>query len=100
MTKYGLHSKLTAQAGKGDALAHLLMEASNYVCAHHGCLLYMVSKHQVELDSIYITEVWNTKREHDDSLLDTHVRELISKAIPLIAEPPQGGNELIILGGI
>lgn len=100
MNKYGLQSKLTAQSGKVDDLASILLEASNYVSKHHGCLLYMVSKHQSELESVYITEVWNTKKEHDDSLLDTHVRELISKAIPLIAEPPKGGNELTILGGI
>lgn len=100
MKKYGLHSELLAQKGKGKELIAILDQASALVRKEHKCLVYLLSHSVDNEDSIWITEVWNSKEEHDESLLNTEVRGLIKQAIPLLASPPQGGKTLSVVGGI
>lgn len=60
----------------------------------------MVSQDSTDEDLIWITEVWDRKEDHDNSLKIVEVRELISKAIPIVSVPPQKGIEMKVLGGI
>ncbi|HXG05872.1 MAG TPA: putative quinol monooxygenase [Nitrososphaera sp.] len=94
--KYGLFGKLQAKAGHGKKLSQLLMKDTDKL---PGCILYVVCRDPENPDSIYVMEVWETKEHHDNSLKLPHVRELISQAMPLIAEPPTGGINLDVLGG-
>ncbi|MBC5992385.1 putative quinol monooxygenase [Pontibacter cellulosilyticus] len=100
MNKYGLHGKLQAKDGNGDALAAILLQASQLVSTAKGCHLYLVSKDAQNPDSIWITEVWNSKEDHDNSLQLDGVGALISQAIPLMADKPTKGLELEVLGGL
>jgi len=99
MNKYGLHVELTAIKGSGDQLASILLNASKLVSTAKGCQLYMVSKDKTNRDSIWITEVWDSKDDHDNSLKVEGVRDLISMAMPLLDGQPKKGQELIVLGG-
>ena len=99
MKKYGLHGKLTAQSGKGDELANILLKASELVLQLETCHIYMVSQIAIEPDAVYITEVWDTKADHDASLQNPAVRALISEAMPILSGMPTGGQELEVLGG-
>lgn len=99
MTKYGLHGKLIAKKGKGDELANILLEASNLVSQSKGCLLYVVSKNTKDEDSIWVTEIWDSEGDHDNSLKEPAVRSLISQAMPLIGATPEKGQEFYVLGG-
>jgi quinol monooxygenase YgiN len=99
MNKYGLHGKLKATEGKGDELASILLKASKLVSTAKGCHIYIVSKDMEDQDSIWITEVWDSKQDHDNSLKVEGVRELISQAMPILAGPPQKGLELEVMGG-
>ena len=98
--KFGLHNELKALPGKGNELIFILNQASEVVTKEFNCLLYMVSQSEDDPNSIWITEVWNSKIEHDVSLMDAKVRGLISQAIPLLASPPEGGKTLNVLSGI
>ncbi|MEJ8800689.1 putative quinol monooxygenase [Pontibacter sp. H249] len=100
MQKYGLHGKLQAQEGKGNELASILLQASKLVSTAKGCHLYLVSKDAQNSDSIWITEVWDSKEDHDNSLQLDGVGSLISQAIPLLASKPEKGLELEVLGGL
>ena len=100
MNKYGLHGKLQAKSGKGDELAAILLQASQLVATAKGCHLYLVSKDAQNPDSIWVTEVWDSKADHDDSLQLDGVGALISQAIPLLADKPEKGLELEVLGGL
>lgn len=97
--KYGLHGKLTATEGNYENLSSLLLEASQLVSTAQGCHLYLVSRDISDENSIWITEVWDTKDDHNKSLQVPGVRELISRAIPILKAAPQKGQELEILGG-
>ncbi|WP_242916124.1 putative quinol monooxygenase [Pontibacter liquoris] len=97
--KYGLHGKLTAAAGQKDKLASILLEASRLVSTAKGCQVYLISEDKNEPDAVWVTEVWDSKEDHDDSLKVAGVRELIGQATPILAGQPQKGQELTILGG-
>lgn len=99
MTKYGLHGKLTATEGNGDNLSSILLEASKLVSTAKGCHLYVVSKDKEERNAVWVTEIWDSKEDHDNSLNVEGVKELIARAIPLLKGKPEKGQELEILGG-
>jgi quinol monooxygenase YgiN len=82
MARFGLFGKLTAHPGQRDALLALLMEG---VSDLPGCDLYVVNISADEPDSIWIYEAWHSEADHAASLNDERVREVISRAMPLIA---------------
>lgn len=96
---YLLHGKLTAKAGQQNSLAAILLDASKLVSAAPGCKLYVIGKDAADPHSVYVTEIWNSKEDHDNSLKHRAVRELIMKAMPLLDGQPQKGQELELLGG-
>jgi len=99
MSKYLLHGKLTATAAKGEQLATILLEASKLVSTAKGCQLYLISKDQADPTAVWITEVWDSKEDHDNSLHVAGVKELIGQALPLLAGKPEKGQELEMIGG-
>lgn len=100
MKKYGLHGKLKAIQGQGDALAEILVQASALVAHAKGCHLYLVSRDPQDKESVWITEVWDSKEAHDQSLNVEGVRVLISKAMPLLDGQPEKGLVLEVIAGI
>jgi quinol monooxygenase YgiN len=99
MSKYLLHGKLTAKQGQRDQLAAILIDASKLVSTAQGCKLYVVGLDNNDVDSVFITEIWDSKEDHDNSLKVEGVRELIMKAMPLLDGQPTKGQEIEILGG-
>lgn len=99
MNKYLLHGKLTAKEGQGEKLASILLEASKLVSTAQGCVLYVVGRDKNDHNAVWVTEIWDSKEDHDGSLKVEGVRELIAQAIPILDGPPQKGQELELLGG-
>jgi quinol monooxygenase YgiN len=99
MSMYGLHGKLKSRAGSSEKLTQILLEASKLVSTAKGCRLYLVSRDRIDDDSIWVTEVWDTKDDHDNSLNAEAVKTLIAQAMPLIDGRPERGQELEVLGG-
>lgn len=97
--KFGLHGKLQATTGNGDKLASILLEAAQLVSTAKGCQLYLIGKDPLEKDAVWVTEVWDSKEDHDLSLSGAGVRELIAQAMPLLDGKPAPGQVLDILGG-
>lgn len=79
---YGMIGKMTAVAGKRDELVAILGAG---VDAMPGCLAYLVAEDAKHPDSIWITEIWDSKASHEASLQLPAVREAIAKGRPLIA---------------
>jgi len=100
MRRYGLHGKLKSINGKGEELASILSEASRLISSATGCHLYMISLDNKDENCVWVTEVWDSKEDHDNSLKVQGVRELISRAIPIIDGPPEKGQELQVVFGI
>ncbi len=96
---YLLQGKLSAISGKAEELAQILMEASKLVATAKGCKLYVIGKDKMEQNAVFVTEIWERKEDHDNSLKVNGVKELISRAMPLLDGPPEKGQELELLGG-
>jgi quinol monooxygenase YgiN len=96
--KYGLYGKLQAQAGKGKELGEILLKAASLMENAKGCILYIVNKTADNPDGIYVIEVWDSKEDHDNSLKLPGVRELITRAMPMLDGKPEGIT-LEVLGG-
>jgi quinol monooxygenase YgiN len=96
--KYGLYGKLQAQAGKGQALAEILLGAARLMEDAPGCILYLVHTAADDADGVYVMEVWDSKDDHDRSLQLPGVRELIAQAMPILDGRPEGIT-LDVLGG-
>ena len=94
---YGLFGKFIAVEGERDNLASILLEASDLLRENADCVHYVVGKSENEND-VWISEVWNSKEAHDDSLNPENIRNLIMSARPLIKGMPEG-TEYDVLGG-
>lgn len=99
MNKYGLHGKLIATPGNADKLASILLQASELVSTAPGCRLYAVGKDATDKHAVWVTEIWDSKEDHANSLQVDGVRALIGQAMPLLDGMPTKGQELEILGG-
>ena len=99
MNKYLLHGKLTAKEGHRDELAGILMEASKLVATAKGCKFYVIGLDKDDIHSVYVTEIWDSKEDHDNSLNVDGVKDLITRAILILEGKPSRGQELEVLGG-
>ncbi|MEM7550773.1 MAG: antibiotic biosynthesis monooxygenase family protein [Bacteroidota bacterium] len=99
MNRYGLHGSLKAKEGKVEELAEILIRASELVSTAKGCRLYAVGFDETKPDTVWITEIWDTREDHDNALKIPDVRALIGTAMPLLDGQPVKGQELSIIGG-
>jgi quinol monooxygenase YgiN len=96
---YLFQGKFNTKAGQADELVRILLEASNIVSAVKGCKVYAISKDARDPTAVYVTEIWASKEDHDNSLNTEGIRALINKALPLLDELPTPGQELEVVGG-
>lgn len=80
--KYGLIASLKAKEGKTEELGKILLKASELVSTSKGCISYVVSLDAEDEHLLWITEVWDSKADHDASLTNPEVRALIGTAYP------------------
>ena len=99
MKKYLLHGKLIAKPDAVNELTTILLKAAAGVSKVKGCNLYVIGKDKDDKNAVWVTEIWDSKEDHDNSLKAEDTKALISKAIPLLDGQPQKGQELEILGG-
>ena len=94
-----MHGRLGAKEGKRDALAASLLRAAATMEGVAACRLYVVSTTESDPNGVWVTEIWDSADDHAASLKNPETRELIAETIPLIAELPQRGPTLSIVGG-
>jgi len=100
MKKYGLHGHFKSKPGTREELAEILLKAAELMGKAQGCHLYLVSLDSAQSDTVWVTEIWDSKEDHDNSLTLPGVKELITQAMPLLDGMPQPGQKLTILGGL
>ncbi len=93
---YGMIGRIRAQPGQRAALAAILMEGTGIM---PGCLSYIVAEDMADPDTLVVTEAWDSKQSHDDSLKLPAVQAVIAKGRPLIAGFDKLA-ETVPLGGI
>ena|SRR5437867_8544332 len=95
---YGLISKIKTVAGQRDALITILIDGTSTM---PGCLSYIVAKDSADGETIWVTEVWESRASHQASLSLPAVQQAMAKGKPLIAAfgerfetQPVGGHGL------
>jgi quinol monooxygenase YgiN len=84
MKYYGFSIKFTAQKGKCDALANILLESAEQLKDNTDCLHYLIGLSD-EQDAVWVYETWTSKEAHDAALEPEEAKALIRQAMPLIA---------------
>jgi quinol monooxygenase YgiN len=82
---YGLHGKITAQAGQQEVVLAALLRGAEMLGNLEGCYTYIVSRANDDGDAIWVTEVWRSAADHQVSLSHEAIRALITEVRPLIA---------------
>jgi len=90
--KYGYIGKLKAIEGKGNELREILSKASEHLKSDPTCHLYLVSMKADEPETVYVTEVWESKEDQENSLKDETVKGLIGQAMPILDGMPEAGK--------
>ncbi len=97
--QYLLHGKLTAKQGYGKDLTSILLEASQLIKTAKGCRLYVICTDKSNENDVWVTEIWDSKEDHDNSLSVPGVKELIGKAMPILDGMPSKGQQLELIDG-
>jgi quinol monooxygenase YgiN len=79
---YGIIAKIAAVRGQRQALADILLESTSGM---PGCFSYVIANDLADENTIWVTEVWDTKENHDASLSLPVVKDAIGRARPLVA---------------
>ena len=102
MSGVGRYVKFTAQPGRGDELAALLVRAADSLRDAAGCELYLVNRSEADPDVAWVTELWLDQSSLDASLelLQTEAgRAQIAEVTALLAGPPER-TDVEPLGGV
>ncbi|SFC72794.1 Quinol monooxygenase YgiN [Bacillus sp. OV322] len=84
MSKYSLLGKFTVQEGKRDTLTDILLKAAESMMNLDECQIYLVNISEVELNTVYVYEVWRDEEAHQASLTLEATQTLIKRAKPII----------------
>jgi quinol monooxygenase YgiN/quercetin dioxygenase-like cupin family protein len=98
----GRYVKFTAQPGRGDEVAQLLLAAAESLRDTAGCELYVINRSASEPDVVWVTELWMSQEALDGSVEQLSTDEgkaRIAEIIALLADPPEL-TEIEPLGGV
>lgn len=94
-----LHGRLASVPGRRDELLGILLEGQDSE-PMPGCRLYLVAVDVDDPDGVWVTEVWDSEDAHTASLELEHVRERITRAMPLIDRSGMRQQRLDPRGGV
>lgn len=80
---FGLIGRMTAVEGRREELIEILLGGTGSM---PGCRSYIIARDTEDSDSLWITEVWESKAHHAESLHLPEVKDAISRGKPLIRE--------------
>jgi quinol monooxygenase YgiN len=95
---YGYIGTMKTTAGHRDDVVAILLRGVDGLRAA-GCHLYVVSVSDDEADTIWVTEVWESKEHHDASLRLPETRAAIGAAMPMLTGEFTS-RELSVVGGL
>jgi len=79
---WGLIAKITLLPGKRDEMIEILKESA---AGMPGCLSYVVAKDPTAEDTIWVTEVWDSKSSHEASLSLPAVKNVMPRGKAIVS---------------
>ena len=102
MAGVGRYMKFTAQPGRVDELADVLLKAAASLSDTPGCELYVINRVPEEPDVVWVTELWLSQDALDASLEQLRAgdaKALLAELQALLAGPPER-IDVTPLGGV
>jgi quinol monooxygenase YgiN/quercetin dioxygenase-like cupin family protein len=94
--------KFTAQPGRGDELARVLLRAANSLQETPGCELYVINRSPADPDVVWVTELWLSQDALEASLEQLRAGDAeaqVAELKALLAAPPER-IDLEPIGGV
>jgi quinol monooxygenase YgiN len=88
----GRYMKFTAQPGRGDELAELLLRAADSLRDTPGCELYVINRSPTEPDVVWVNELWLSQDALEASLEQLRAGDAqaqVAELRALLAAPPE-----------
>ena len=79
---YGIIGNITTHPGRREEFIAILLKSTTKM---PGCISYVIARDAADPDTVWVTEVWDSKESHDASLTLPEVRDAITQARPLFA---------------
>ncbi len=95
---YGYLATMRTTAGNRDDVVQILVGGADALRAV-GCHLYVVSVSDTDPDLIWVYEVWQSKKHHDESLSLPETKAAIARVMPMLTGEFTG-RELTVAGGL
>jgi quinol monooxygenase YgiN len=95
---YGYIGSMKTKSGHRDDVVSILLGGVGSLRAA-GCDLYIVSLSDTDDDTIWVSEVWQSKEHHDASLQLPEAKAAIGKAMPMLTGEFTS-QELTVIGGL
>lgn len=95
---YGYVGTMRVKPGHRDEVAALLLRDVEALRAV-GAQVYAVGVVADDPDLVHVTEVWDSKQAHDDSLQLASVKATIAEAMPMLTGE-FAGREVEVVGGL
>ena len=97
MSRVARYGKSIAREGKGEELAGLLLEAAADLESDPGCELYLINRQADRPDVFWVTELWRSQADLDDSLERVRGSSSVAEAMALVDDWEM--VELDLMGG-
>ncbi|TDC37622.1 antibiotic biosynthesis monooxygenase [Micromonospora sp. 15K316] len=95
---YGYFNSMKARPGHRDEVVTILLAGVDGLRAA-GCHLYAVGVTEDDPDLIRVSELWDSKEQHDRSLQLPETKAAIARAMPLLTGE-FAGQEMTVVGGL
>lgn len=95
---YGYQGSMKTKPGCRDDVVAILLGGVEGL-RDVGCEAYIVSVSDTDADTIWVTEVWQSKEHHQASLQLPETKAAIAKAMPMLTGE-FASQELRVVGGL
>jgi quinol monooxygenase YgiN len=95
---YGYLGSIRTRPGYRDEVVKILLRGVENLRVA-GCLFYLVGAAETDPELIWVSEVWQSKLHHDESLTMPEAQAAIAEAMPMLTGE-FSSHELSVLGGL
>jgi quinol monooxygenase YgiN len=95
---YGYIGSMRTREGYRDVVIEILLGGADGL-REAGCQLYAVGTDLADADMIWVSEIWDSREQHDASLQLPETKDAISRAMPLLTGEFTR-QELNVVGGL
>jgi len=87
--RFAQHTKLVATRGNADRLARKFLDSVEIQRENPACELMIVSRSPVDVDAVFLTEVWTSESDWDVARSSPVIADWAKDMPSLVAEAPQ-----------